>query len=109
MYHRNPLPMVFLFIGLVLLIAGLLTLIQTAGATPLDDGQYQVSYVQQSNGQWVMDLRANHPAENARLGTAAELEQAFPCQHQAVNHFYFLLGRLYGFTLAPFPAPPGGC
>lgn len=78
-------------------------------ADPFDNGNYQVSYAQDANGLWHMNLSFNHPAEIARLGTQAEIEQGFPCQHEAVNHFYFLLGRLYHITLAPFPAPPGGC
>ena len=66
-------------------------------------------YRQGSDGLWRMDVSGNHPFEIARLAVPFELEQGFTCQHEAVNHFYFLLGRRYGFTLAPFPAPPEGC
>lgn len=95
-------------IALGLLLVALRSLI-IVRADPLDNGQYTILYRQGADGLWRMNLAANHPFEIARLGAPFELEQGFACQHEAVNHFYFLLGRLYGFTLAPFPAPPGGC
>ena len=80
-----------------------------AKADPLDNGEYTIQYEQGADGLWRMNLAANHPFEIARLGNPFELQMGFPCQHEAVNHAYALLGRLKGFTAAPFPPPPGGC
>ena len=100
-------------IGYWLLATGL-TLIVLGGvmigkADPLDNGWYTIQYEQGADGLWRMNLAANHPFEIARLGNPFELQMGFPCQHEAVNHAYALLGRLKGFTAAPFPPPPGGC
>jgi hypothetical protein len=97
-----------LALAVLLILAGLLAVFPVK-ADPLDNGEYTVRYEQGADGLWRMELSANHVFEIARLGNPFELQMGFACQHEAVNHFYFLLGRLYGFTLAPFPPPPGGC
>ena len=95
-------------IAVLLILAGLLAAFP-AKADPLDNGWYTIQYEQGADGLWRMNLAANHPFEIARLGNPFELQMGFPCQHEAVNHAYALLGRLKGFTAAPFPPPPGGC
>jgi hypothetical protein len=95
-------------VGILLIIAGLLALTPVR-ADEEDNGEYQVSYRQGDDGLWRMDLSANHLNEIYRLAAPFELEMGFVCQYEAVNHFYYLFGRLYGITLAPFPAPPNGC
>lgn len=105
---RNKYEIALVVLGLLLVLAGLLAALPVR-ADEQDNGWYDVIYRQGDDGLWRVDVSGNHPFEIARLASPAELEQGFVCQHEAVNHFYFLLGRLYGITLAPFPPPPGGC
>lgn len=109
MRSTNHIPGVFIFFAVFIVVLGLLILVNRVGATPNDDGQYIVRYVQGGDSLWRMDLSGNHPFEIARLGVPFELEQGFTCQHEAVNHFYSLFARLNRIALLPFPPPPGGC